>query len=155
RNMRETCARVLSAALMTGAIATVVGLATLSGTPNESGRPIAAPTPSVQHSVQLRVQPAPRHRRTTAQLVTADTIHIQPRTEVATRSLVVVRRHRFHRPVQARQLAAAKPHPAPAVAPPAPAAAPPPVPAEPTPPPTGDNAGNGDEAHAGQGHGHE
>src|SRR5947207_7116988 len=89
RNMRETCGRVLAAALMTGAIATVVGMAALSDTPSEAGRPIAAPPSSLQHSVRLTVQPAPRrHPRTAPRLVTAYTIHVQPRRDVVTHSLV-------------------------------------------------------------------
>jgi pyruvate dehydrogenase E2 component (dihydrolipoyllysine-residue acetyltransferase) len=158
RNMRETCARVLAAALMTGAIATVVGMAALVGTPTEARRPVAAPPSSLQRSVRLTAQPAPRHRRTAARLATAHTIHVQSRPEAVARRLVVVRSHRAGRPVQHhRELAAAKPQPAPAVAPPAPAVAPAPAPApaEPAPPATGENADNGDESHSGHGHGHE
>src|SRR5437773_3945449 len=91
RNMRETCARVLAAALMTGAIATVVGMSAVLGTPSEAGQPIVAPPSSVQRTVRLTAKPAPRHRQTAARLVTAHTIHVRPRPEVVTRSLAVVR----------------------------------------------------------------
>jgi hypothetical protein len=152
--MRETCARVLAAALMTGAIATVVGMSAMLDTPTEAGRPLAAPRPSVQRTVRLTAQLPSTHRPSAARLVSAHTIHAQPRPQVVTRRLVVVRPHRVRRPVQHRQLAVAKPQPAPTVALPAPAAAPVPAPAEPAPPPAGEDAGNGDLSDPGHGHGH-
>jgi hypothetical protein len=153
--MRETCARVLVAALMTGAIATVVAMSAMLGTPTEPRPPIAAPPSSVQRTVRLTAQLPPRHRRSAARLVTAHTTHAQPRPEVVTRSLVVVRPHRVRRRAQHRQLATAKPQPAPPVTPAAPAVAPAaPAPAEPAPPPTGEDAENGDESEPGHGHDH-
>ncbi|MFL6029320.1 MAG: hypothetical protein ACJ74D_04750 [Gaiellaceae bacterium] len=55
--MRETCARVLAAALMVGAIATVVWMSALAGTPNEPTRPLAAPAAPPPVSVVIRVEP--------------------------------------------------------------------------------------------------
>ena len=153
-NMRETCARVLAAALMTGAIATVVAMSPMLGTPTEPGRPIAAPPSSAQRTVRLTAQLLPRHRQSASGLVTAHTIHVQPRPEVVTRSLVVVQSHRVRRRVQHRQLAAAKPQPARPAAPAAPAAVPAPAPAEPAARPTGEDADNSDGSDPGHGHGH-
>jgi hypothetical protein len=49
--MRETCARVLAAALMTGAIATAMGLPTLFESGGDPGRRLTAPPSSLQRSV--------------------------------------------------------------------------------------------------------
>jgi len=154
RNMRETCARALAAVLMTGAIATVVGMSAMLGTPTEAGRPIAAPRSSLQRTVRLTAQLPPKPRRTATRLATAHTIHARPRPEAGSRTLVVVRAHRVRRPVQHRQLAVAKPQPAPPVAAPVPAVAPVPPPADPATPPTGEDTDNGNESHSGHGHGH-
>jgi hypothetical protein len=106
-NMRETCARVLAAALMTGAIATVVGMAAHLGTPSEPGLSPTAPPSSLQRTVRLAAQPAPasKERARAARFVTVRTIHVQPRSRAITRDLVVVRRHRTKRPAASRQLA--------------------------------------------------
>jgi hypothetical protein len=73
--MRETCARVLAAALMTGAIATAMGLPTLFGSDADPGRRITAPPSSLQRSVrsplpEIRERPhreaEPRSSRTTS-----------------------------------------------------------------------------------------
>jgi hypothetical protein len=138
---------------MTGAIASVVAMSAMLGAPTEPGRPIAAPPSAAERTVRLTAQLPPRHRRSATRLVTAHTIHVQPRPEV-TRSLVVVRPHSVHRRVQPRQLAAAKTQPAPPVASPAPAAVPAPAPAEPAPPPTGKGTDKGGESDPGHGHGH-
>jgi hypothetical protein len=50
--MRETCARVLAAALMTGAIATAMGLPTLFESDGNPGRRLTAPPSSLQRSVR-------------------------------------------------------------------------------------------------------
>ena len=60
--MRGTCARVLAAALMTGAIATVVAMSALFETPRGPGGPIAAPPSSLQRSVRLQAPPVPARR---------------------------------------------------------------------------------------------
>src|SRR6476660_9541864 len=87
KNMRETCARVLAAALMTGAIAIVVGMAAHLGAPSRLGGPIAVPPSTLQRTIRLTAQPRPRTR--TARLVTTHTARTQTRAEVITRSLVV------------------------------------------------------------------
>jgi hypothetical protein len=66
-NMRETCARVLAAALMTGAIATVVWMSALAGTPNDTITPLAVPAAPPPASVTIRLEtvkppPKPVHR---------------------------------------------------------------------------------------------
>ena len=58
--MRETCARVLAAALMTGAIAFAVGMPALFGTAHDRGRSLLAPPSSLQRSVRAPALPAPR-----------------------------------------------------------------------------------------------
>ena len=123
--MRETFARVLAAALMTGAIATVVGMSALFEMPSEPRRPIAAPPSSLQRSVRLEAQPAP-HRTRATRLQTAPPVSSLARPVVVTRSLVVIRPHRVHPPV--RELASVRQQPKPAPAPaPAPAVPQPPA----------------------------
>jgi hypothetical protein len=117
-NMRETCARVLAAALMTGAIATVVGMSALFDTPSEPWRPISAPPSSLQRSV--RIQAAAVHRRPRVVLVaTAHRISLPSRPVVVTRRLVIVQPRRRQPP--RRRLASAKPRQLPAAASTAPA----------------------------------
>jgi len=154
--MRETCARGLAAALMTGAIVTVVGMAALVKAPTEAGAPMSAPPSALQRSVRLTPQPARSLHRNVAGLVTRRTIHVPTRPEaLSSRSLAVVRRHPARRrPARQRQLAATTPAPTaqPEAAPtdagaaPEPPAAPPAAPAAPT-----DQA---DEQDDGPGHGH-
>jgi hypothetical protein len=141
--MRETCARVLAAALMTAAIATVVAMAAHLGTPMGADRVIAAPPSSLQSTVRLTAQPAPR-RRNAARLVTTHTIQASSRPEVITRSLVVVRRHPARRPPPQRELAATAPALTPAT----------PAPAQPADPPQPVPGAQGDGQNHGHGHGH-
>jgi hypothetical protein len=104
--MRATCARVLAAALMTAAIATVVGMSALFRPASEAARPIAAPPSSLQRTVRVtaHVQSPRRQRRPSpARLVTRSTIAARP--QPAPR-LAAVRKHRTRRPAPARQLAA-------------------------------------------------
>jgi hypothetical protein len=101
-NMRETCARVLAAALMTAAIATVVGMPALFGGPEEPAAQIAAPPSSFVRSVRLVAQPAPRPKR--AQPVRRVTTPVRP--VVVAPSLVVI--HTKRAPHQGRRLAAVK-----------------------------------------------
>jgi hypothetical protein len=56
--MRETCARVLAAALMTGAIAFAVGMPALFGTAHELGRSVLAPPSSLQRTIRTPGFPA-------------------------------------------------------------------------------------------------
>jgi hypothetical protein len=118
--MRETCARVLAAALMTGAIAGVVAMSVLFGSPSEAGRPITAPPSSLERSVRVVALPGPRLQRTSVQrLVSSHHIsRSSVRPAVATRALVIVQPRRAH--TNQRRLASTKPKVAP-VAPPAPA----------------------------------
>ena len=165
--MRATCARVLAAGVMTGAIATVVGMSALFDAPREAGRALVVPPSSVQRTVRLRVPPAPRPRAA-ERLVSARTTSSRPsRPVLVTRTLVrhttVVR----HVP-QRRQLAAVKPRPK--TTPQAQPAPPPGPPQTATPPPApvapvdaqakrdeGDDQSSehGDEHGEGQGKGHE
>src|SRR5918994_5106546 len=59
--MRETCARVLAAALMTGAIATAMGLPTVFESGGDPGRRFTAPPSSLQRSVSSPAFLAPAH----------------------------------------------------------------------------------------------
>src|ERR671922_1436166 len=57
--MRETCARVLAAALMTGAIAFALGAPALFESTREESRLLKAPPSSLQRSVRVAALPAP------------------------------------------------------------------------------------------------
>jgi hypothetical protein len=106
--MRATCARVLAAALMTAAIASVVGMSALFRPASQAARPIAAPPSSLQRTVRLTAHvQAPRRqsRPSPARLVTRSTIAVRPRPAPVTR-LATVRKHRTRRPGPPRQLAA-------------------------------------------------
>ena len=156
--MRETCARVVAAALLTGAIATVVGMSALVDTPREPTRPIAAPRSSVQRSVRLTARIVPHRERPAARLVTTQPTYVRPRPATAPHSLVVARPQRATPRPQPRRLAAvpapaAAPVPAIAPAPPAapsPAPAQAPMPADPAPvvPDTSDGPGRHGRGHA-------
>jgi hypothetical protein len=150
--MRETCARVLAAALMTGAIAAVVGMSALFGTPGEASRPISAPPSSLQRSVRLTAHLAPRARPRVARLVTAHTNYVPSRS--STVRVLAVTRTRHVSPRARRQLTSVrKPQPAPA---PAPTPAPPAVPAAPADPAPPDTDQNEDHGHGhGHAHGHD
>jgi hypothetical protein len=69
--MRETCARVLAAALMTGAIATAMGLPTLFESDGDLRRGLTAPPSSLQRSVHAPVLPAPARRPLAERLANA------------------------------------------------------------------------------------
>jgi hypothetical protein len=145
--MRETCARALAAALLAAAIATVVGMSAFYGTPSDPGRPMSAPSSTLQRTVRLTAHLAPRHRRRTPALVTTHSNRsTAARREAVMRSMAVVRRR--HRPARrpAQRQLAETPTPVPAAAPA------PPVPPSPAPePPPPDQAGG----HVkGNGHGH-
>jgi hypothetical protein len=156
RNMRETCARVLAAALMTGAIATVVAMSALFEVPSGPGRPIAAPPSSLQRSVLLEAQPARPHRTRVTRLENAHPITRPARPVAPARSLVVTPTR--HVRAQPRRLATVTPKPKPASAP-TPAAQPdaPPPPA--APPVEAAPAGEQEDAKPDKehdhGHGHE
>jgi hypothetical protein len=162
--MRETCARVLAAALMTGVIAGVVAMSAIVGSPSEDGLPVAAPPPSVERSVHAVGLPAPRpHRTSVRRPVRAHPPSTPARPAGVARRLVIV--HTRSAPSAHRRLASTKPKPK---ARPAAPAAPVPEPVAETQAPattlaaaeaeTGDDHGNGnayghdkDKDH-GQGH---
>ena len=130
--MRETCARVLAAALMTGAIAAVVAMSALIDTPRAVERALSAPPSSLQRSVRLTALPLPRRAPATRRVLPAvRETAVHPRAVVLSRP--VVRRIKVapQAQTQRRQLEAVKPKQAPPAAAPAPAAAPPPSPAPP------------------------
>jgi hypothetical protein len=149
--MRATCARVLAAALLTAAISTVVGMSALFDTPSEAGRPIAAPPSKLQRSVRLTAHLAPPHTQS-ARLVTTHTNRQTPsvRTEVITRSLVVVRKRKAAHRSEPRQLTDVKPASEPATAPLAPA-----QPTLPVTPDDGDDQGPGNGHGRGHAYGHD
>jgi hypothetical protein len=158
-NMRETCARVLAAALMTGAIATVVGMSALFDTPSEVDRALVVPPSSLQRTVRVKVPPAPRHAPPAERLVSAHTSsNAASRPVLVTHTLVrrtVVVRHVSQR----RQLAAVRPKPAPAPQPPPPAApaaqtAAPPPPSPVTPDDVQPKGHEGDDQRDDHGDGH-
>ena len=60
--MRETCARVLAAALMTGAVAFVVAMPALFGPEPDVTRPLTAPPSSLRRSVHVTALEAPADR---------------------------------------------------------------------------------------------
>jgi len=166
-SMRETCARVLAAALMTGAIAAVVAMSALIDTPRAVERALSAPPSSLQRSVRLTALPLPRRAPATRRVLPAVTeTAVHPRAVVLSRP--VVRRITVARQAQTqrRQLEAVKPKQAPPAAAPAPAAA---SPSAPAPPATNDaqpkghdhadhqdgqGGQNGQDNGHGQGHGH-
>jgi hypothetical protein len=110
--MRETCARVLAAALLTGAIATVVAMAAHLNGPSEAGTRLAVPPSSLQRTVRLTTRPLAKHR-SAAKLVTTHTRIVRQQAEVIHRSLVVVHRHHAGRPAPPphRELTATVPSP--------------------------------------------
>jgi hypothetical protein len=133
RNMRETCARVLAAALMTGAIAGVMGMPALFDGPREADRALTAPPSSLQRSVRIRVAPAPRHPASVERRASAPPRSTPTRHVVVTRALARVAAAppaaAPTAPPRRRQLASTRPKPKPKPAAPAAAAAPTPLPA--------------------------
>jgi hypothetical protein len=146
-NMRGTCARVLAAALMTGAIATVVGMGALFGAPSEASRPISAPPSSLQRSVRLTAHLTPRHRQSATRLVTVHTNHFRPVRQQPVNGLAVTRTH--HVAPRARRQLASVPKP---VAAPVSAPAVAPAPADPPPPVTSEDDDQGKDHGHGRGH---
>ena len=157
KNMRETCARVLAAALLTGAIATVVAMAAHLNGPSEAGMRLSVPPSSLQRTVPLTARPLAGHR-SAAKLVTTHTSHVRPQPEVIQRSLVVVHPRHAHRPTPSphRQLTENVPPPVPTAPTPTPTPTPAPVPEPapvveaPAPAPSQDQQGEQGQA---QGHG--
>lgn len=150
--MRETCARVLAAALMAGTIATVVGMAALVQAPHEASKRIAAPPSVLQRSVRLTAHAAPRPRRRVQRLVATRTIPVPAHSDPVRPSLVAIRRRPARLPVRRRELSATTPAPAPApVSEPAAAPVEPAAPAPAVPSPEADQPQAQDQGR-GQGH---
>ena len=152
--MRETCARVLAAALMTGAIAGTVAMSALFGPPSGADRPITAPPSSLQRSVRAEVLREPlAHRTHVKRLVTAHSIGTtRARSVVATHRLVIIRTHRVH--AVPRRLAATKPKPQPVAPVSEPTGSPAPAP-PPSAPPVEETESNNDHGNGnGKDHGH-
>jgi hypothetical protein len=124
--MRETCARVLAAALMTGAIATAMGLPTLFDGAGDLGPGVTAPPSSLQRSVHVPALSAPARPARAERLVTAQIA----RPPAKRPAIVRIEPSRGAVPVGAGPPAVPAAPPAPA--PPAPA---PPAPAPPAPAP--------------------
>jgi hypothetical protein len=164
RNMRETCARVLAAALMTGAIATVVGMSALFDTPGEVDRALTVPPSSQLRSVRVEVPPAPPRAPAVVRLAIAHpTRTASVRPAILTRRLVVRRTFVARRTRPRRQLAAVQPKPTPATQPapaPEPQTAPPPAPPAPgrsgkEQPKVGAGGDHADQHDGGHGQGHD
>jgi hypothetical protein len=150
--MRETCARVLAAALMTGAIAATVGMSALFDPPSEPDRPITAPPSSLQSSVRAEVlREPPVHRTNVERPVTAHPLRTtRARPVVATDRLVIIRTHRVH--AVRRGLAATMPKTPPVAPVSEPTASP--APAPPPPPPVEETASDHDHGN-GNAYGHD
>jgi hypothetical protein len=101
--MRETCARVLAAALMTGAIATVVAMSTLFSMPRQSGQALTAPPSSLRRAIIVAALPPLRHQPNRKPTLPAEGSSARP--VVVVQVPVVV--HARPRPAP-RDLAAAK-----------------------------------------------
>jgi hypothetical protein len=133
--MRETCARVLAAALMTGAIAGTVAMSALFGPSSEADRPITAPPSSLQRSVRAQVLRAPPVHRSVERPVAAHSLRTpRARPVVASHRLVIIRTHRVH--AVRRRLATTKPKPQPVAVVSEPTASPAPASPAPAPPPS-------------------
>ena len=120
--MRETCARALAAALMTGAIATAVGLPSAFESTSAPDRGLTAPPSSLQRTVRI---PAGTAREGAHRAERGVVAQHASRPSVVSRARSV--RHVIVRP------AAQRPHTAPSRGPaptPAPAPAPTPSPAD-------------------------
>ena len=150
--MRETCARVLAAALMTGAIATVVGMSALFDTRTEVSRPIAAPPSLLQRSVRVGVTADHRRNRFEPRRHTRR-ISAPARPAVITRRLVIVRKHHSKPPQRSLASTQRKPQAPAPVAPAQPAVVPPPV--EPAVPQTAAPTTEQDDGNHGHAYGHD
>jgi hypothetical protein len=132
--MRETCARVLAAALMTGAIAFALGAPALFESSRDEIQALIAPPSSLQRSVRVPALPAPARPRRADRLAAAQTIRRGATVAVERRTpRTLVRKVR-------RVLAAAPPRVEAQPAQP-PVETPPPAPAPPPPPPEDDDDG--------------
>jgi hypothetical protein len=122
--MRETCARALAAALMTGAIATAVGLPSAFESASAPDRGLTAPPSSLQRTVRIPADMVRERVHRAERLV----VRHSSRPPVVTRARNV--RHIRERTVTRRTHTLPSRGPAPAPTP-APSPAPTPPPAEP------------------------
>jgi hypothetical protein len=93
--MRETCARVLAAALMTGAIAFALGAPALFESPRDGTWRLTAPPSSLQRSVRVPALPAPERPARAERLAAASQ---QVRSPAARPRVVRTTRHVVHVP---------------------------------------------------------
>jgi hypothetical protein len=130
--MRETCARALAAALMTGAIATAVGLPSAFESDSAPDRRLTAPPSSLQRTVRIPAGTVRERAHRAERLV----VRHSTRPSVETRARNV--RHISVRPVTRRThtVPSHGPAPAPTPAPTPPPAEPPVVAPPPAPAPT-------------------
>jgi len=158
--MRETCARVLAAALMTGAIAAVVAMSALLNTPRDDGYALTAPPSSLQRSVRVPALAAPPRPARAERFVTALSGHTPVDRPVvvrpaATRSSVRLPRSK-PKPASAGRSAPKQPQPEPATrelaATTPPAAVEPPAQAPSPQPPTESTKGKGKAKGRAKGH---
>jgi hypothetical protein len=151
--MRETCARVLAAALMTGAIAGTVAMSALFGPSSGADRPITAPPSSLQHSVRAEeLREPPAHRTSVERPVSAHSLHTtRAQPVVASHPLVIIRTHRVH--AVRRGLAATKPKPQPVAPVSEPTASP--APAPPPSPPAAEETESDHDHGNGNAYGHD
>jgi hypothetical protein len=158
-NMRETCARVLAAALMTGAIASVVAMSALFEAPHEAGSALTAPPSSSERSVRIAVHPLRRHEPGVRRRHLTQSTANRPVAPAAI-ARRIVRRSVVRRSPQRRRLADVKPPAPPAPAVPAAAAPVAPIAAAAATMPPADadpdkGKGHDEEGHGnGNGHGH-
>src|SRR6266545_4163721 len=113
--MRETCARVLAAALMTGAIATALGLPAAFDSALEPGRGLTAPPSSLQRTVHVPAVAASERSARSERLVAALSIRpsaARPLGRHVT-SPGTLSRTRFNPPPAAAPSAPPAPEPAP------------------------------------------
>lgn len=145
--MRETCLRVLAAGLMTGAIAAVVGMSALVGTPTDSSQPVAAAPPAEHHPIRIRVAPAPPRRNVVRRQRSPRTFSTPIQRAVISRRVVII-----HTKAPRRQFASSKPKATPAPAPAPTSAETPPVQAQAATPslslPATDERNDGTNGHA-------
>jgi hypothetical protein len=156
--MRETYARVLAGALVTGAIAAVVGMSALFETGKDAPLRVVAPPATLQRPVPIEVAPAAVRPQKHAVRRAVRTVSRPVHTAVVTRPLVTIKAKRPGSPA-VRHLASSRPKPKPArVAPPT--AETQPAPAEvasvatPEPAPLVETAGDAKE-HPGHAYGHD
>ena len=115
--MRATCARVLAAALMTGAIAAALAGPALFDAPKDHGFNLTAPPSSHRRLVRVPALPAPRRTHRVERIVVALSIRHQAPRPVAVRPAKGVTPPQASPPPDTRALESTPPPPPPAPAP--------------------------------------